>query len=307
MTQIRHSSPVDTMLLQTNPKYKFNPYIDALAPAASIQLAEKAKTLAAAGQTIFDLTIGEPDFDTPASIKEAAIRAIARNNTHYVNGRGILPLRERIATKLREENGIACANENILVTPGAKSAIYVAVRKLIGAGDEAIVLDPSCVSYASIIQASGGIVHSVELPYDDGHRITLTKLEATRSDRCRLLIVNSPNNPTGRMLDSGEAQAIADFASRHNVYVVADEIYEKIAFDWASAYQSWGYPPDCRPPHYRQRSLQVRSNDGLAGWVPLCQCGDGRQDVHALPAYVDLYQRVRAGSGSCRLRLSRRN
>ena len=307
MTQIRHSSPVDTMLLQTNPKYKFNPYIDALAPAASIQLAEKAKTLAAAGQTIFDLTIGEPDFDTPASIKEAAIRAIARNNTHYVNGRGILPLRERIATKLREENGIACANENILVTPGAKSAIYVAVRTLIGAGDEAIVLDPSCVSYASIIQASGGIVRSVELPYDDGHRITLTKLEATRSDRCRLLIVNSPNNPTGRMLDSGEAQAIADFASRHNVYVVADEIYEKIAFDGRPHISLGAIPQIADRVINRQRSLQVRSNDGLAGWIPLCQCGDGRQDVHALPAYVDLYQRVRAGSGSCRLRLSRRN
>lgn len=231
MTQIRHSYPVDTKLLRTNPKYMFNPCVDALAPAASIQLAEKAKTLAAAGQTIFDLTIGEPDFDTPASIKEAAIRAIARNNTHYVNGRGILPLRERIAAKLHEENGIACAPENVLVTPGAKSAIYVAVRTLIGAGDEAIVLDPSWVSYASIIQASGGIVRSVELPYDDGHRITLTKLEAARSDRCRLLIVNSPNNPTGRMLNSGEAQAIAEFASRHKLYVVADEIYEKIAFD----------------------------------------------------------------------------
>jgi aspartate/methionine/tyrosine aminotransferase len=100
MMQIRPSNPVDTKLLQTNPKYKFNPYIDALAPAASIALTEKAKTLAAAGQTIFDLTIGEPDFDTPASIKEAAIRATARNNTHYVNGRGILPLRERIAHQI---------------------------------------------------------------------------------------------------------------------------------------------------------------------------------------------------------------
>lgn len=214
--------------------YKINSHIDALQPAASIQLAERAKAMAAAGETIFDLTIGEPDFDTPQRVKDAAARALAGNNTHYVNGRGLLPLRERIARKLREENGIACGAQNILVTPGAKSAIYIAVRTLLSEGDEAIVLDPSWVSYESIIQASGGVTRKVELPFEDHHRITAARLESAVSARSRLLIVNTPNNPTGRMLTPEEAEVIADFALRHDLCVIADEVYEKITFDGLS-------------------------------------------------------------------------
>lgn len=211
--------------------YRINPQIRGLHPAASIQLADRAKAMAAAGQTVFDLTIGEPDFDTPQRIKDAANRALANNNTHYVNGRGLLPLRHRIAGKLRDENAIACGAENILVTPGAKAAIYVAARTLLAEGDEAIVLDPSWVSYESIIQASGGVTRKVELPFADNHRITSERLEQAASARSRLLIVNTPNNPTGRMLTGDEVEAIADFALRHDLCVIADEVYEKIAFD----------------------------------------------------------------------------
>lgn len=211
--------------------YALNPAIAALTPAASMQLSEKVKALIANGHNVVDLTIGEPDFETPMAVKQAAIKAIGRNNTHYVNGRGLPQLRARIARKLREDNGIACDAENILVTPGAKFAIYVAVRTLMAAGDEAIVLDPSWVSYGSILQAAGATTRALELSYEDGYRITAAGLESMRSERTRLLIVNSPNNPTGRVLTRDEAEAIAAFVLRHDLCVIADEIYEKIVFD----------------------------------------------------------------------------
>lgn len=211
--------------------FSLNPQIDEIEPSLSIHLAERAKAIAASGRRICDLTIGEPDFDTPTIVKEAAVTAIRANNTHYVNGRGIPALRERIAQKLCDENQIPCKAQNILVTPGAKSAIYISVRTLLAPGDEAIVLDPSWVSYAPIVQAAGGVVRRVCLPYEDGHRITMHSLESALTSKSRLLIVNSPNNPTGRVLTEEEAQIIARFVSRNNLFVIADEIYEKIIFD----------------------------------------------------------------------------
>ncbi len=211
--------------------YCFNQYIDALKPSASIALAGKANALAASGREILNLTIGEPNFATPAAVVETAVNAIREGDTHYKPGRGIQPLRERIAQKLREENGIACDAANVLVTPGAKFAIYAAVCTLLNAGDEAIVLDPCWVSYSAMIQAAGGVVKAVECSYDTNHVITLELLESAWTPKTRLLIVNTPNNPTGRMLSEREAADIAAFAKKHRVYVIADEIYEKIVYD----------------------------------------------------------------------------
>lgn len=212
-------------------RYIINHYIDALTDSASMALAEKARSMKAAGDDIINLTIGEPDFDTPDPVVQAAVKAMHAGDTHYVSGWGIPGLRKRIAQKMREENNISCDASNILVTPGAKFAIYAAVRTLLNEGDEAIILDPSWVSYESIILAAGGIPKRVKLSFSDNYTITEQKLEAACTNRSKLLIINTPNNPTGRMLTEEEADVIVAFVKRHNIIVISDEIYEKIIFD----------------------------------------------------------------------------
>lgn len=209
----------------------FNKDIDAMQPSASIVFSEKAKRLAAEGKEVLSLTIGEPNFDTPKAVVEKAVEQMRAGNTHYCAGRGLPVLRKRIAKKLREENGIQVTEDEILVTPGAKFAIYVVVRTLLNQGDEAIVLDPCWVSYSAIITAAGGKAVSVELPFETKHEITMELLESGVSEKTRLLILNTPNNPTGRMLNEKEAAIVAEFAKKHDIFVISDEIYEKIVFD----------------------------------------------------------------------------
>ena len=211
--------------------YRFNSQISALQPSASIALMDKARAMKAQGIDVISLAGGEPDFDTPEVAVQKGIRSILDGKTHYTAGRGIPALRERIAKKLREENGIPCTAASVLVTPGAKAAIYCAVRTLIDPGDEVMILDPSWVSYESIVQSASGVAVHVPLSFANGYAITKEALEAAVSERTRILIVNTPNNPTGRVMTQEEAQVISAFAQKYDLMVIADEIYEKILFD----------------------------------------------------------------------------
>lgn len=212
-------------------EYKFNPDVKNLSASASMAMAAKAAQARASGKTIYNLSIGEPDFATPERIKEAVARALRDDYTHYVEGRGLISLRERIAAKLMSENGIRCTAENVLITPGAKLAIYAAVRALITHGDAVLVLEPSWVSYSEIVRSAGGTPIPVPLSYDNNYEITRAALDVAIQPNARLLIVNTPNNPTGRVLTQRELDCIASFALEHNLIIISDEIYEKIIFD----------------------------------------------------------------------------
>lgn len=212
-------------------EYTFNPCIAELKPSASVELMEKAREMKASGIDVISLAGGEPNFDTPARVSCAGIRGMLSGNTHYVTASGLLPLRERIAAELREENGIDCRPEHILVTPGGKFAIYAAVRTLLRPGDEVLIPTPSWVSYHAIVQASGGVPVSVPLRYSDNYAITRELLEAALTPRTRLLIVNSPNNPTGRMLTCEEAELLLSFAREHRLVIISDEIYSRLVYD----------------------------------------------------------------------------
>ena len=211
--------------------YRFNREIAALQPSASIALMDKARAMKAQGMDVISLAGGEPDFDTPEVAAQAGIRGILRGKTHYTAGRGIPTLRERLAKKLRDENGICCGASSVLVTPGAKAAIYCAVRTLVNPGDEVMILDPSWVSYESIVQAASATAVHVPLSFADGYTISREVLESCVSEKSRILIINTPNNPTGRVITEKEAKVIADFAMQYDLMVIADEIYEKILFD----------------------------------------------------------------------------
>ena len=208
-----------------------NKYIDRLAGSASIELMQKAQELREAGKDIISLAGGEPDFDTPTKITETAVQALKAGDTHYAVGKGIVELREKIAQKARTENRIQCTAEDVIVTPGGKFGIYLSVASLINIGDEVIVFSPYWVSYCPIVRACGGIPVICQLDYQEQYRISEEKLLPLITERTRAIIINYPNNPTGRILSSDEAELLRDIAKKYNLFIISDEIYEKIVFD----------------------------------------------------------------------------
>ena len=211
-------------------QFEFNRWIDAMQPSVSVSQMEKAKAMIAQGKDIINLAGGEPDFNSPMPVTYGAISALVEGDTHYVMGAGLPELRRRAAEYFQDRNGIPCGANNILVTPGGKYAIYIAVRTLLNPGDEVMILEPSWVSYPSIVQAAGGVAVSVPLSYEDGYALHMERLEERVTQRTKLLIVNSPNNPTGKMLTREEAEQLLQFARAHRLLVLSDEIYSELTY-----------------------------------------------------------------------------
>ena len=178
----------------------YNKEISQLQPSRSIVFMAQAKKMKAADPSIIGLAGGEPDFDTPVKIREEVKKQLDAGFTHYTVGPGLSELREAIARKLREENGCDYSPEGIIVTPGGKFAIYMAVRSMVNPGDEVMYLEPGWVSYPSIIEASAAVPVPVRLTWDQEFRVTQKVLEAHCTEKTRMLIINYPNNPTGRCL-----------------------------------------------------------------------------------------------------------
>lgn len=211
---------------------EFSRLISGIAPSATNVVSDKARDLKRAGVDVIDLGGGDPDFDTPSHIVEAALKAMKSGQTHYVAARGIPELREAIASKLATENGVRVdpATE-VVVTPGGKMAIYAVMQSLLNPGDEVICLEPAWVSYAPIVELVGGRPVSVGLDPRNNYRVEEDRLARSVSSRTRAIVVNSPNNPTGRVLTMDEWKAIAAVAEKNDLVVISDEIYEKLLFD----------------------------------------------------------------------------
>ncbi len=202
-------------------------------PSATLAVSDRARALRAQGRDVIALAGGDPDFPTPSHIVEAAEAALRAGDTHYPPSRGRPALVEAIVAKLERENGIRVAPAQVVVTPGAKWALFIALAALVNPGDEVIVLDPSWVSYAPMVGLNDGVPVPVALPAADGHRITEQALRSALSERSKVLLVNSPNNPTGRVLQPDEIDAIVRVAREADLYVISDEIYEHLVFDGA--------------------------------------------------------------------------
>lgn len=215
---------------------EFNQEIAALEPSKSVMLMAKAREMQKTDSSILDLTAGDPDFPTPEPICEEAMRWLQKGYTHYTESQGNADLRRRIAEKLNTENHAPFQTENIIVTPGGKFAIYLMVRTLLNRGDEAIWLTPGWVSYPSIVQTAGGVPKAVHLRYEDQYRIREEALEAAVTDQTRLLLINYPNNPTGKILTPEDREVLHRFLTRHkDIYLLSDEMYEKVIFDGKEA------------------------------------------------------------------------
>jgi aspartate aminotransferase len=200
--------------------------------SASIAAKKKVTELQAAGHQIVDLTVGEPDLDTPGHIIDAAIQAMRNGETHYTATPGTPALRAAIGSKLRRENGLQFAPENIVVGSGAKQIILSAFEATLNNGDEVIIPAPFWVSYPDMVKLYDGKPILVVCPESDGFKLTADALEAAITPKTRWLVLNSPNNPTGSVYSREELSALSEVLLRHpHVMVLTDDIYEHIIFD----------------------------------------------------------------------------
>ncbi len=199
----------------------------------TIAMNDKAKQLAAEGHDVIGLAGGEPDFDTPPHIVEAALKAIRDGETRYAApSKGIRPLLEAIAQKLERDNAVRVnPMSDIIVTPGGKLALFLALKAMLDPGDEVLIPAPYWVSYPSITTMVGGVPVAVETSSADGYQLRLEQLRERLSPRTKAIIINSPCNPTGHVLSSAELEAVASLALEADLYIISDEIYEKLNFD----------------------------------------------------------------------------
>lgn len=207
--------------------------VGGIPPSETLAVSDKAKALRAAGHDVVALAGGDPDFDTPDHITAAAFQAIENGATHYpAPMKGIMPLLEAIADKSARENNFQVnPKTDVVVTPGGKWAIYLALAAITNPGDEILYLEPVWVSYPPMITLAGGTPVAVTLPSDDNFRITADLLRAKITPRTKALMVNSPCNPTGRVLAQEELDAVVQVVVENDLYLISDEIYEKIIFD----------------------------------------------------------------------------
>ncbi len=199
---------------------------------AIIRMSQKTRELRAKGRDIVALTIGEPDFDTPEHIRNAAKQALDRGFTHYAPVAGIPELREAIADKLRVENGLSYQAANIVLANGTKQAINNAVLSMIGPGDEAVVLAPYWVSYEGSVKLAGGTCVVVQSTVAENYKPPIARIAAAITPATKLIFLNSPANPTGAVWSRAELEALADVVRGHpRLMVLSDEIYEYILFE----------------------------------------------------------------------------
>lgn len=206
--------------------------ITSMAGSATVQVMNKARALKRQGIDIMDLGGGDPDFATPEHIQKAAIQSMQSGFTHYVPSAGIPELRKAIAHKLARENGVEVdPDKGIIVTSGGKLALYCSLMTLINEGDEVIVPEPAWVTYRPIIQLAGGVTVPLNLTAENGFALTAEMLKALITPKTKAILLNTPNNPTGKVLTRQELEIIAAAAREHDLYVLSDEMYEKIIFD----------------------------------------------------------------------------
>ncbi len=218
-----------------------------LTASPTLRISAQAAALQAEGKNILPLAAGEPDFDTPEHIREAAARALAEGYTRYTPADGLPSLKEAVRRFWSETNGLDYEPREIVVTAGAKQALYNLVQVLVDPGDEVVLVAPYWVSYPDIVHLAEGTVRLVETRVEDGYRPDPEALRAALSPRTRLLFLNSPNNPTGAFYPRSLLEAIATMVLEHpRLFVVSDDLYDRLLWDGGPFVNFAMLGPECR-------------------------------------------------------------
>ncbi|WP_337785479.1 pyridoxal phosphate-dependent aminotransferase [Prevotella sp.] len=205
--------------------------LNRLAPSATLAMSQKSGEMKAQGVDVINMSVGEPDFNTPDHIKEAAKKAIDENYSRYSPVPGYVELRKTISNKLKNENGLEYSVNEILVSNGAKQSVCNTVMALVNDGEEVIIPAPYWVSYPQMVKLAGGVPVIVEAGFEQNFKMTPEQLETAITPKTRMIILCSPSNPTGSVYSAEELAALAEVIKRHdNLYVLADEIYEHINY-----------------------------------------------------------------------------
>ena len=208
----------------------FSERIQRVEPSATLAISNLAAELEAEGADVVDLSVGEPDFDTPENVVDAGKDALDAGKHGYTPSNGIPELKDAIAEYL-DGCGLDYGPENLIVTPGGKQALYETIQALIGPGDKVVLLDPAWVSYEAMVKLAGGDLNRVDLaPHDFQLEPAIDELADAISDETELLVVNSPNNPTGAVYSDDALEGVRDLAVEHDLPVISDEIYQQITY-----------------------------------------------------------------------------
>ncbi len=248
--------------------------IKSLSVSQTLAMAQKSRELKAKGIDIISLSLGEPDFNTPDYIKEAAKKAIDDNYSKYPPVPGYDDLREAISKKFKAENGLNYSPEQIIVSAGGKHSLINVILSIVNPGDEVIILAPYWVSYYDQIILAGGKPVIIERKLENDFKIRPEQLEAAITSKTRLIIFNSPSNPTGMVYDRAEMEKIARIVEKHEgLFIISDEIYEHIIFKGrACKYGLFRFY--LRQGYYSKWCFKRICNDRLENWLYWCSAVD---------------------------------
>jgi aspartate aminotransferase len=209
---------------------KLSEKVSCIQPSATLAVVTKVVKMKESGEKVISFGAGEPDFETPEFIKEAAIKAIRDGKTHYTPIGGITELRKAVAKKFKEDNNIDYLPEEIVVSNGAKHSLTNAIEAIVNPGDEVIVSSPYWVSYSEMIRLAKGVPVFVETKFEEGFLLRAEEVEKKITDKTKAIIVNSPSNPTGCVMGYDELKKIGELAVKYNIIIISDEIYEKLVY-----------------------------------------------------------------------------
>ncbi|MBM4465475.1 MAG: pyridoxal phosphate-dependent aminotransferase [Chloroflexi bacterium] len=248
------------------PKPQIAARIASIPPSGVAEMMRLGREMEQRGEEVIYLVQGEPDFDTPPHIIEAAREAMARGFTHYVPGEGLLELREAVAEKLARENDIqADPKSEILITTGATMGLYAAVMAVVDPGDEVLLTDPAYGPYEAMVGLAGGRVVFVPLMKSDrGFYFVSEEFESRVTPRTKAIVINTPNNPTGKVMTRAELEMLGELAQRHDLIIIADEVYEKLVYDGRQHVSIAALAPE-----FKARTIVVNSFSktyAMTGW-----------------------------------------
>jgi len=257
-----------------------------LAPSATLTLDAKVKDMVRQGKDVISLAVGEPDYDTPSYIKAAAVDAIEEGFTKYTAAAGIPELRSAIAAKFKRDNGLDYAPSQVVVTSGAKQACYNALLALCGPGDEVIIPAPYWVSYVEQVKLAGATPVVVECGAGAGFKLAAAALKKAATRRAKVLVLNSPCNPTGVVYAAAELEELAAAALDLGMYVISDEIYEKLVYDGAAHVSIASFGDDIK-----RRTVVVNGVSkayAMTGW----RIGYAAGEPDVIKAMIDIQSHV---------------